>query len=100
MNRVAVAFTSSRWGGCLCGRITTISYVGHRSGKTLSLPVGYRRTGDEVTIAIAMPDAKSWWRNVRGEGTPPTIELDGVDRTGPPSRSETTARSPKHRLLS
>lgn len=82
VNRAVVALTSSRWGRFLRGSITTISYVGRRSGKTFSLPVGYRRSGDEVTIAIAMPDAKSWWRNFLGDGAPLTIELDGADRTG------------------
>jgi hypothetical protein len=45
--------------------------------------VGYRRSGDTVTIGVASPDAKSWWRNFLGEGGPLTLlKLDGQDRTG------------------
>jgi len=33
-------------------------------------------------INVAMPDAKTWWRNFLGDGAPLTITLDGRDRTG------------------
>nr|WP_264067177.1 nitroreductase family deazaflavin-dependent oxidoreductase [Mycolicibacterium komossense] len=62
--------------------ITTISYVGRKSGRTFSLPIGYRRTGDDITIGVSMPDQKSWWRNFLGAGAPMTIALDGTERTG------------------
>jgi hypothetical protein len=60
-----------------------IRYVGRRSGKTVELPVGYRRSGDQLTINVMSPDAKTWWRNFLGEGGPITmLKLDGADRTG------------------
>ncbi|MFF0496355.1 hypothetical protein ACFYU5_08125 [Nocardia aobensis] len=59
-----------------------ISYVGRKSGKTFSTPVNYRRSGDSILIAVAMPDRKSWWRNFTGEGGPITLHLDGGDRRG------------------
>jgi hypothetical protein len=63
--------------------LVKIRYVGRRSGKTVELPIGYRRSGDEITIGVASPDAKTWWRNFLGEGGPITLlRLDGVDRTG------------------
>ncbi len=55
---------------------------GRRSGRTFSIPVGYRRTGDTVIIGSQFPDAKVWWRNFLGEGGPVSLELDGTDRTG------------------
>jgi hypothetical protein len=55
-----------------------ITYTGRKSGRAISLPVGYRRSGDDVV----MPDAKTWWRNFLGDGAPLTITLDGRDRTG------------------
>lgn len=73
---------SPRLGPLVGRRITTISYVGRRSGRTFSLPVGYRCSGEQVTIGVAMPDAKAWWRNFLGDGGPLTIRLDGADRTG------------------
>ncbi|WP_372496938.1 hypothetical protein [Pseudonocardia humida] len=63
-------------------RITTATYTGRRSGRTFHTPVGYRRTGDVVTIGVQMPDRKNWWRNFTGDGAPLTLELDGTDRTG------------------
>ncbi|WP_214406437.1 nitroreductase/quinone reductase family protein [Pseudonocardia lacus] len=62
--------------------ITTATYTGRRSGRTFSTPVGYRRSGDVVTIIVEMPDRKNWWRNFTGEGGPLTLALDGGDRTG------------------
>ena len=63
--------------------LINIRYVGRRSGKTIATPVGYRRSGDTITINVMSPDAKSWWRNFLGEGGPITLlRLDGADRTG------------------
>ena len=63
--------------------LINIRYVGRRSGKTVETPVGYRRSGDTITINVMSPDAKSWWRNFLGAGGPITLlKLDGADRTG------------------
>jgi hypothetical protein len=59
-----------------------LTYTGRRSGRTFSTPVGYRRTGDDVTIGVRMPDAKTWWRNFLGAGGPLSLHLDGTDRPG------------------
>ncbi|HEX5143017.1 MAG TPA: hypothetical protein VFW21_04025 [Mycobacterium sp.] len=56
--------------------ITTISYTGRKSGRRFSLPVGYRRDGDTVTIRVEMAQQKTWWRNFSGAGAPMTIELE------------------------
>lgn len=69
--------------GPLLGRgFVVISYVGRRSGKTFSTPVNYWRKGDTLTIGVAMPDKKSWWRNFLGEGGPISLHLNGADRSG------------------
>lgn len=61
--------------------LIVIRYDGRKSGKTFELPVGYRRTGDTVTVSVGMPDKKNWWRNFLGDGAPLTfLGLDGVDR--------------------
>jgi hypothetical protein len=62
--------------------ITTISYVGRKSGKTFSLPIGYRRTGDTISIRVGLPDQKAWWRNFLGTGAPMTIQLVDGERSG------------------
>jgi hypothetical protein len=64
-------------------RLIVIRYVGRRSGKTFETPVAYSRRGDDVTIAVAFPDNKSWWRNFLGDGgTITLVGLDGADQSG------------------
>lgn len=83
VNACAVALRSSpRWGRLVRRHLTVVTYTGRRSGRTFSTPVGYRRTGGTVTIAVKMPDAKKWWRNFTGAGGPVSLHLDGVDRSG------------------
>jgi hypothetical protein len=83
INAGASALSKAPVVGSLVGRaITDISYVGRKSGRTFTTPVGYRRSGDEITIHVALPDRKSWWRNFLGDGGPITIRLDGLDRSG------------------
>ncbi|RIV37576.1 nitroreductase/quinone reductase family protein [Micromonospora radicis] len=83
VNSTVMALRSSPGLGPLLSRnLTVITYAGRRSGRTFSTPVSFRRTGDTVTIRVAMPDAKNWWRNFLDEGGPITVQLDGVDRAG------------------
>ncbi|WP_458085721.1 hypothetical protein [Streptomyces malaysiensis] len=74
--------SSPRWGRRVSGRLTVVTYTGRRSGRTFSTPVAYRRAADAVTISVAMPERKLWWRNFTGEGGPISLDLDGSDRTG------------------
>ena len=74
--------TSPRWGRLVSRHITVVTYTGRRSGRTFTIPVGYKRSGGIVTIGVRFPDAKTWWRNFTGPGGPITIELDGTSRTG------------------
>jgi hypothetical protein len=70
-------------GGLVRRGLVEVRYVGRRSGKTFEMPVGYRRSGDTITIGVSMPDGKNWWRNFLGEGGSLTfLGLDGRDRTG------------------
>jgi hypothetical protein len=70
--------------GRFVGRgLVVIRYVGRRSGQSFEIPVGYRRSGDTLTINVGAPDSKNWWRNFLGEGGPLTLlNLDGADCTG------------------
>jgi hypothetical protein len=78
--------------------LVKIRYVGRRSGKTVELPVGYRRSGDTITIGVASPDAKTWWRNFLGDGGPITLlNLDGPiapDTRSPTATLRAVSRSP------
>lgn len=84
MNKLFVALIDAPVVGSFVRRgVINIRYVGRRSGKTIETPVGYRRSGDTITINVMSPDAKSWWRNFLGEGGPMTLlRLGGQDRTG------------------
>lgn len=81
VNRVATALIASpRWGRFVGLGLTTVTYAGRRSGRTVTLPVGYRRKGSDIVIGVAMPDGKKWWRNFTGEGGPLSILLAGSER--------------------
>lgn len=83
VNACALKLRSSpRWGALVSRYLTVLTYTGRRSGRTFSTPVGYRRTGDTVRIALQLPDAKTWWRNFVDEGGPVSLHLGGIDRTG------------------
>ena len=74
--------TSPRWGPLVGRWMTLATYTGRRSGRTFSLPVAYRRSGDVVTIGVSLPDQKKWWRNFLGTGGPILLRLEGTDRPG------------------
>ena len=79
---VAALTTSPRWGRLIGHNIVIITYTGRRSGRTFSTPVAYRRTGDDITIPVKLPDAKNWWRNFLDAGGPLTLRLSGINQTG------------------
>jgi F420H(2)-dependent quinone reductase len=62
-------------------RLALITVTGARSGRTYTIPVGYRREGANVTIPVLWPDRKRWWRNLR-EGAPVTLRLAGESYRG------------------
>jgi hypothetical protein len=80
--RVTALTTSPRFGRLVGRGIVMLTYTGRRSGRTFTIPVVYRRTGDGVAIRVSMPDSKTWWRNFLGAGGPLSLRLDGVDRPG------------------
>jgi hypothetical protein len=79
---VTALAASPRFGALVRRSITTITYTGRRSGRTFSIPVAFRRRGDEIDIVPNMPDAKTWWRNFLGDGAPISLTLDGIEHSG------------------
>jgi hypothetical protein len=79
---IAALAAFPRLGKMLRRSVTLVTYTGRRSGRTFSIPVAYRRRGDEIEIAANMPDAKTWWRNFLGDGAPMSLTLDGIERSG------------------
>ncbi|ORA19866.1 nitroreductase/quinone reductase family protein [Mycobacterium arosiense] len=82
-NAPIAALANSRHFGKLINRnITMLTYTGRRSGRTFSIPVSYRRCGNDIVIGVGMPEAKTWWRNFLNTGGPLSLHLDGADRAG------------------
>ena len=79
---VTAIAASPRFGARLRRNVTVLTYTGRRSGRTFSIPVAYRRRGNDIEVAANLPDAKTWWRNFVGEGGPVTLTLDGAERDG------------------
>jgi hypothetical protein len=42
----------------------------------------YSKRGDTITIRVASPGSKKWWRNFLGDGAPINVHLPGGTRTG------------------
>lgn len=83
VNAGVTALRDSRRFGPLVGRrITQVTYTGRHSGRSFTMPVGYQRHGDIVTIGARLPDSKTWWRNFLGAGGPISLKLDDTERTG------------------
>ena len=64
------------------GRLALITYTGRRSGRRYTIPVLYRDSGDEVTIAVGWPDRKVWWRSLTGDGGPVSLLVRGRELRG------------------
>jgi hypothetical protein len=80
--RVTALITSPRWGRLAGRTFLVLTYTGRRSGRSFSIPVGYRRVGTTIVIGAKMPEKKNWWRNFLGAGAPLSLRLDGADRPG------------------
>ena len=88
--RVVSLIDSPRWGRLVRRRLTRVTYVGRRSGRTITIPIAYRRrtedtaagTVERVLITVEMPEQKRWWRNFTGAGGPLTLWLPEGERSG------------------
>ena len=90
MNRGVTAFNSRimalagspRWGRMVGRGIAVLTYTGRKSGRTFTIPVGYRRSGALIVIGAKMPDKKNWWRNFLGARAPLSLNVQGQERPG------------------
>jgi F420H(2)-dependent quinone reductase len=72
LNPIVSAILRSRLHWLLSPGLMLITVTGRKSGRRFTIPVGYHRSGNVVTILIADAPSKVWWRNYR---TPGPIEL-------------------------
>lgn len=61
--------------------ITVISYRGRSSGRRLETPVEYVGSGSRITILVANPEQKQWWRNVQADSHV-TLWIKGAEQSG------------------
>ena len=58
-----------------------LTVTGRRSGRRYTIPVGYQRAGDEITVMVSKAGGKTWWRNFREPGEV-ELRLRGRDLRG------------------
>jgi hypothetical protein len=63
-------------------QLALITVTGRSSRREYTLPVGYRRQGNTVQIEVGWAERKRWWRNLRGEGAPVRLRIEGREMTG------------------
>ncbi len=81
----------------LSSGVMLITVTGRRSGRRYTLPVGYQRDGEVLTVMVSEARKKQWWRNYREPG--PVVmrvrgrELRGQAERVPPDSDEFRART-------
>jgi hypothetical protein len=88
-NQLVRALIDSPLHPIVSSQMTLITVTGRKTGKQYTLPVGYKRDGQELSIPVLWPDRKTWWRNLQ-DGGPVTLVLKGAKRSGT-GRAERTA---------
>ncbi|MBW1832973.1 MAG: nitroreductase family deazaflavin-dependent oxidoreductase [Deltaproteobacteria bacterium] len=96
-NRFATVVLRSPLHWPLSFGLMLITFTGRRTGRSYTIPVGYQRHGDILTILASEAQKKQWWRNfheaaqveVRVKGK----TLQGAAHLVPPSAPEFTARA-------
>lgn len=77
MNPFVSAILRSPLHGMLSNRLMLLTFTGRKTGKRFTIPVGYTREGDTLTLFSGY----SWWKNLRGGGSV-ELRLRGRERTG------------------
>ncbi len=80
-DRLAMGLLHSPLHGVLDDAVCELDFVGRRTGRPVTLPVMYARTGDRVVVLAGAAPEKKWWRNfVRPHAV--TVRIAGEDREG------------------
>src|SRR3954447_10040086 len=70
----------------LISSVLLLTFTGRQTGKQFTIPVGYTREGDTLTLF----SSRSWWKNLRNDGRV-AIHLQGHKRTARPTVIEDRA---------
>ncbi len=58
------------------GRVMLIGYTGRRTGRRITIPVSYLRSGSEISVTVGRHGQKQWWKNLATE-SPVELQLRG-----------------------
>lgn len=58
-----------------------ITVTGRRTGRRYTIPVGYQRHGDVLTILVSEAPKKQWWLNFH-DAAPVDVNVKGQSRSG------------------
>jgi len=58
-----------------------VTVTGRHSGRRYTIPVGYQRDGEVVTVMVSEARSKQWWRNYSEPG-PVTLRIRGREVHG------------------
>jgi hypothetical protein len=75
----------------LSRHLALITVTGRRSGRSYTLPVAYVTTPEGVTVRVAAPEAKTWWRNLRSRASVELL-MRGTPRRGSAQAVESDGR--------
>jgi hypothetical protein len=73
LNPLILAILRSPLHFLLSRGLMRLTFTGRKSGKTFSIPVGYQRRGEVITVIVSKAWRKQWWRNFR---EPSQVSLD------------------------
>lgn len=102
INPLVTAVLRSPFHALLSFGLMLITVTGRRTGRRYTIPVGYQRNGDVLTILVSEAPKKQWWRNfhdpapvevrVKGKPLSGTAELVAPDSPEFRARAEETLR--------
>ena len=92
---VAILRSPAHW--LLSVGLMLITVTGRRTGRSYTIPVGYQREGDLLTILVSEAPKKQWWRNFNAPA-PVEVRVRGKTLRGtavrvPPTSPEFTAKT-------
>lgn len=90
-NRLVAAMLRSPLHPLVSRRLALITVTGRRTGREITLPVGYSHADGALAIPVLFPQRKLWWRNLRG-GARVSLRLRGEDRGGHAQAHEASGR--------
>ena len=67
------------WAG---GKLALLRVPGRRTGHVYEVPVQFTRDGNTIWVEPGIPDRKTWWRNLRGDGQDITLRVAGREHRG------------------